>query len=185
MINPQQKVGQVLEILSLILHQFQREGVQIIPLLEVPGHQPVDLFVKFPSKEFLIISMRSLGEAKVFFRAEKEALYIRRTKGSRGLKQWMPDPLRELREQELWLRKNRRDLFGGSSRDSRRPLAKVLVLWSPTKLGEHKEDLYDTIGDEKFVTIRKSGTTTLVPKEEILEFISAYLTLRELQKVQT
>lgn len=184
LLNRLQKVTQIVNVMTVILDEFEKQDVQVIPRLEVPDQQPIDLFVRFPSKEFLIVSIRSLAESKVFYRDDKEALYVRRTKGSRGLKQWMPDPLLELREQESWLRKNRRDLFGGSSRDSRRPLAKVLVLWTTTKLGEHKEDLYDTIGDQKFLTIRKSGTTTVIQREEVLDFIKAYLAFRTARKDQ-
>ena len=172
-----QKLGQLLQSGTAIVDSFETEGVEIFPRIEVPNCQPIDLFVRFPNKEFLLISIRSLSGATVVYNEAIETLQIRRK--NKGLKKWAADPLSELSEQELWLRKNRRDLFGGSSNDARRPLAKLLVLSEETKFDEHSDGLYREINNEKFFTIKQKGTISIVSDNQIVEFIRAYLAQRQ------
>lgn len=169
-----QKLSQLLMAGTAIVDAFEAEGVEIFPQIEVPNCQPVDLFVRFfPSKEFLLISLRSLSGATVVYNEAIETLQVRRK--NKGLKKWEADPLSELSDQELWLRKNRRDLFGGSSNDARRPLAKLLILTGETKFHDHSESLYREINDEKFFTVKKKGTISVITDDQIVPFIRAYL----------
>lgn len=173
-----QKLGQLLQLGTAILDAFEGQGVEIVPRIEVLNCQPVDLFVRFlPTKEFLLISIRSLSGATVVYNEEIETLQVRRK--NKGLKKWEADPLSELSEQELWLRKNRRDLFGGSSNDARRPLAKLLVLAGETKFDEHSDSLYREIDNEKFFTIKKKGTVSIISDHQVVKFIQAYLAQRQ------
>jgi hypothetical protein len=173
-----QKLSQLLMAGTAIVDAFEHEGVEIFPQIEVPNCQPVDLFIRFfPSKEFLLISIRSLSGATVVYNEAIETLQVRRK--NKGLKKWEADPLSELSDQELWLRKNRRDLFGGSSNDARRPLAKLLILTGETKFRDHSDSLYREINDEKFFTVKKKGTISIIADDQIVPFIRAYLAQRQ------
>jgi hypothetical protein len=172
-----QTTSQRFLLMKELLENFKDEGIQIEVGLQIASDvRPIDLFLRFPDKEFILVQNRSLGNSKVFFNEKIEALQFIRKGG--GLKKWEPDPLAELAVQEKTLRKTRRDLFGGSSKDQRRPLAKLLVLWNETRLGEHDEQTYDTIKENRFLTIRKIGTAAIVEKEQAVEFIRAYIAHR-------
>ena len=168
-----QKVAQLIRHTAAILEKFEEQGVLIYPQLEIPGYRPLDLFVKFPTKEMFAISIRSIGESKILYNEHNQTLCFRRKKG--GLKKWNPDPLQELGEYEFWLRKNRQDLFGKSSKDQRRPLVKVLVFGGQTQIGEHKDNLYSMVGDQKILTIRRKGTINVLSEDQVTNFIEAYL----------
>lgn len=131
-----EKVSRILRVGTAILDAFEFQGVELYPRLEVPGHNPLDLFVRFPLLALLLISLRSMRGAEIVFKEENETLYAKR-KG-KGSKKWLPDPLLELSDYQSWLKANRQQ-FGISSKEVRKPLAKVLVLCGETKLDEHKE----------------------------------------------
>jgi hypothetical protein len=173
-----QTVSQRVILIEALIKAFQREGVKIHSGLPFEGAREIDVFVAFPDKEFILIQNRSLGNSKVFYNQKAEALQFIRKGG--GLKTWEPDPLVELAVQEKALRKTRRDLFGGSSKDQRKPLSKLLVLWGETRLGYHDEQMYDTIGG--YLTIRKIGTANVVEKDQAVDFIRAYLAYRRSPK---
>ena len=175
-----QTTSQRFLLMTELVEAFEDEDVEIEVGLEPDGVRPIDFFLKFPDKEFILIQIRSLGDSRVTYNEEREALRFKKRGG--GLKTWKPDPLFELAEQERWLRRQRYDLLGTSSRDRRRPLAKLLVLSGNTTLGDHPEHLYDTIDDQKHLTIRKFGTTAIVGNNQVVDFIRGYLASRRSRK---
>jgi len=175
-----QTISQRYLLMLELIEAFEEEDVAIEVGLEPEGLRAIDFFLRFSDKEYVLIQIRSLGDAKVTYNEEREALRFRKKGG--GSKTWEPDPLFELAEQERWLRRQRYDLLGQSARDRRRPLAKLLVLWQETVLGDHPEHLYVTMDDQKYLTIRKMGTTALVTKNQIIDFIQGYLASRRSRK---
>jgi hypothetical protein len=175
-----QTVSQRVMLLEQLIEAFQEEGMKVYSGFSPEEAKQIDFFITFPDKEFILVQNRSLGDAKVVYNANKQALCFRRKGG--GLKAWEPDPLIELAVQEKWLRKSKRDLFGGSSRDVRRPLAKLLVLWGESRVGDHEEQMYDTIEGSRFLTIRKAGTAAIVEKSRAIDFIRAYVAHRRSPK---
>ncbi len=167
-----QTVSQRIILMEWLVEAFQEEGIKIHSGISLEGARQIDFFLAFPDKEFLLVQNRSLGDSKVFYNEKTEALQFMRKGG--GLKTWEPDPLVVLAVQEKALRKTRRDLFGGSSRDQRRPLSKLLILWGGTSLGTHSRQMYETIGG--YLTIRKIGTANIVENKQAIDFIRAYLT---------
>jgi hypothetical protein len=160
-------------VMQELVEAFEGEDVAIEVGLKPEGLREIDFFLRFPDKEFILIQIRSVGEAKVVYNEKLEALQFRRKGG--GLTTWKPDPLAELTRQEQWLRKERHDLLGTSSRDKRRPLSKLLVLANETTVGEHSEALHFT---ENSLTVRRSGTFSVVSKDQVVNFVRAYLSLR-------
>ncbi|NJR64043.1 MAG: hypothetical protein HC769_38015 [Cyanobacteria bacterium CRU_2_1] len=175
-----EKVARITILITAILEEFESLGVETLPFLKVPGYQPIDLFVRFPGKEFLLFAVRSFGESKIVYNESKQALYYKRVKN--GLKKWQPDPLTELSEQAYWLRKNKRELFG-NSKGVRKPMAKVLVIWGKTQLDEHQEHLYAPLGDQKFLFIsREGGACYVIHQNQICDFVRAWLVHRQSQE---
>lgn len=167
-------------LMSGLVEAFEDEDIAIEVGLTIDGLPDIDFFLRFPDKEFILIKIRSLSFSRIVYNEEREALRFKKEGG--GLSTWKPDPLNELAEQERWLRKHRPDLLGTTSRDRRRPLAKLLVLWTDTFLGDHPEHLYATIDNQKFLTIRNMGTVTIVEKDQVIQFIRAYLSSRRSRK---
>lgn len=175
------KLARLLKVMFALLENFEHLGVQVFPTLKVPEKKnPIDLFVRFPRKAHIIISIRSKGESEIVYNEAKEALYVKR--GKKGLKDWQPCPLVELGDYTNWLTKNRQ-LFGMSSKEVRNvPLSKVLVVWNPTKISTHREHLYSTIESLKLLVLKRKGTAFVIPDEDIINFVRAYLAHYEAQK---
>ncbi len=172
-----QKISRLTKLIQEILEEFEDQGVETLPLIKVQGVQPVDLFIRFPGKEFLLFAIRSFGEATIVYNESKQTLYYKR--GPKGTNKWKPDPLMELSEQAYWLKKNRRDLFG-SSKGVRKPMPKVLVVWEKTQLQQHEDHLYTTVGGQKFLFLpREGGACYVIHHNEVVDFIRAYLMERQ------
>ena len=177
-----EKVARLIKLMKLILENFEELGVEMLPLHKTPKAQPIDLIVRFPGKEFLLFAIRSHGDSTVVYNQNKEALYHKR--GQKGMSRWKPDPLDDLAEQEFWLRNNRRNFFGGTAKGSRRPMAKVLIVWGQTRLDEHQEQLYANVDNQKFLFIRreKGGAFYVIHQTQVTDFIRAYLAHRQSQE---
>ena len=169
------KVNQIHRSMTALLDTFDLQGGELIPRLTIPGQGSLDLFARFPSKHWFAIALRSQGKSTIFYNEAKEAIYIRRQQGGKGLNQWTPDHIQRLSDQEFWLRRNQIDLFGKSSRDKRRPLVKLLVLTGQTRLGKHPEHLYANIGNQKVLLLRKRASVYVLEEEQLTDFVKAWL----------
>jgi hypothetical protein len=175
-----EKIVRLEKVATLLLENFVDQGVQVFPvqgLEEAQGvkiQNPIDLFIRFPGKTHIFLSIRSKGDSEIVYNEAREDLQIkRRNRG--GLVTWKPCPLVELADYERWLNRNR-NLFGMTSREATKtPTAKVLVLWHPTTADDHKPHLYSELGDIKILALRRKGTAFVIQEEEILNFVRAWL----------
>jgi hypothetical protein len=174
------KIARLEKVTSLLLENFEDRGVQVFPvqgLEEVNGvkvQNPIDLFVRFPRKTHIFLSIRSKGDNEIVYNESKEVLQVKKKRG--GLSLWEPCPLVELADYKVWLDKSRA-VFGLNSREAQKtPTARVLVLWPPTKAENHKPHLYSEVGDAKILALRRKGTAFVIQEEEILNFVRAWLT---------
>lgn len=169
-----QESGRIPEerIFTAIRTAFATDGVEVYHRVQIGESQDLDIFVRFPqSKDLFALSVKQWGEGKVVYHEDRDTLCFRKRNRSLAYMN-NPDPLKELRDHEWWLRKNRRDVFGGSSRDTKRPVRKVMVFAEPTLIQTHRDHLYTTIGDQKFVKIeREKSTVFLLAENQIIDFI--------------
>jgi hypothetical protein len=170
-----QKTSQILLNMERLLNEFESQGVILTPELAVPENGTLDLFMRFPNppKVNFAIGFRSNGNSKVSYNSAKETLYRRRKNG--GLKPWDVDLFRRIGLQEFWLRKNRKDLFGQSSKDKNRSVVKLLVLTGETRLGSHPEEMYVSVGDQRVLFIQKRVSVYLMEENQLIPFIRAWL----------
>jgi hypothetical protein len=167
------KLTRLIDVMEDILSKFESSGVRIFPTITQPEGNPIDLFVQFPKKAHLLISIRSKGNGQVVYNPERKALYFKRSEKGRRI--WLPCPLTELGDYTMWMNKNRL-IFGMSSKDIRNlPLAKVLTLWEPTSLNRHRQLLDSKVGSVERFAITGKGVAFLIMKEEVTDFIQAYL----------
>jgi hypothetical protein len=174
------KIARLEKVTSLLLENFEDQGVQVFPVQgveEAKGvkvENPIDLFIRFPRKTHIFLSIRSKGDSEIVYNEAKEYLQIKR-KNRSGLVTWKPCPLVELADYEKWLNKNRA-LFQLSSREATKtPTAKVLVLWNPTRADDHRPHLYSELGEVKLLALRRKGTAFVIQEEETLAFFKAWL----------
>jgi len=167
------KLARILKVMRVLLEEFQDDGILVFPCLQVPEHEPLDLFVIFPKKVHLLISLRSKGDCKIVFNEENETLYTK-YKGKR-IKKWLPCPLVELSDYQFWLGKNRRT-FGITADGIRKyPVIKLMVLWKPTRLEHHREHLYNQMADMSVLALSRKGTALVIDEEDVLSFVRATL----------
>jgi hypothetical protein len=168
-----EKLTRIIDVMEALLTEFEALGIRIFPTITQPEGNPIDLFVQFPQKAHLLISIRSKGKGQVVYQPERKMLYFKRS--DKGTRIWLPCPLTELGRYTMWMNKNRL-MFGMSSREIRNlPLAKVLLLWEPTSLNRHRQHLDSTVGSVERFAITGKGVAFLIMKEEVTDFIKAYL----------
>ncbi len=168
------KLARIVKVMRPLLEEFEEQGIQIFPCLEVAGHDPLDFYIRFPEAQ-LLVSIRSMNNAEVVYNERTEHLYSRKNKKKGGLRKWLPCPLVELSDYQAWLYKTRQ-LFGLTSKQVQKfPLAKVLVLWSSTTIHEHREELYTSIGSLQFLALKRKGTAFVIQEDNIVDFVNAYL----------
>ena len=170
-----QKLARLEKITAILLEEFKSKGIQVFPGLQIENLNPIDLFIRFPRKTHLFISIRSRGDSEVTYNEKREILQVKKNQKN-GLTTWKPCPLVELSDYERWLSKNRA-IFGMSSKEViKTPTAKVLVLWPPTKAAsDHNSHLYSEMGSMKILALRRKGTTFVIQQEEVTEFVKAWL----------
>ena len=175
-----EKIARLEKVTTLLLENFADQGIQVFPvqgLEEAQGvkvQNPIDLFIRFPRKTHLFLSIRSKGDSEIVYNESKEVLQVKKKRG--GLSLWEPCPLVELADYKVWLDKSR-VLFGLNSREAQKtPTARVLILWHPTKAEDHKSHLYSELGHAKILALRRKGTAFVIQEEEILTFVRAWLT---------
>jgi hypothetical protein len=168
-----EKLARIIKVMRVLLEEFQDMGILVFPCLPVPEHEPIDLFVIFPEKIHLLISIRSKGDCKIVFNEGREILYTKHEK--KGLRRWLPCPLVELSGYHSWLGKNRRT-FGISANAIRKyPVIKALILWKPTRLERHREHLYNQVAEMPILALSRKGTALVIEEEDVLSFVRANL----------
>ncbi|TVP65587.1 MAG: hypothetical protein EA343_02825 [Nodularia sp. (in: Bacteria)] len=170
-----EKIARLEKLTALLLEEFKSEGIEVFPVLKPTDKNPIDLFIRFPRKTHLFISIRSRGDSQVVYNEKREILQVKK-KNKQGLTTWKPCPLVELSDYERWLNKNR-ELFWMTSKEAiKTPAAKVLVLWPPTQADpNHNDHLYTEMGSMRILALRRKGTAFVIQSEEITEFIRAWL----------
>ncbi|NJL20561.1 MAG: hypothetical protein HC895_06700 [Leptolyngbyaceae cyanobacterium SM1_3_5] len=63
-----------------LLEAFEVEDVAIEAALKPEGLPAIDFFLRFPDKEYILIQIRSVGNAKVVYNEKLEALQFRSKK---------------------------------------------------------------------------------------------------------
>jgi hypothetical protein len=150
-------------------------GVKITPQVPIEGtSRYLDLFVELPEQRFFLILIRAPEKGVIFYNEEREVICLRRGR-KLGITYYdRPDLISEAKEYEHWIRKNRRDLFGGTSRGAKRPALRLLVIAQPTQIRPMPEHLYDTVNNLKVPFIRNSkGSTYLLLEEQLCKFLAA------------
>lgn len=174
------KIEQLCGNTAQLLESFRRREVIVTPRVPVPGHGTLDFFIRFPqppNKVNFAVAFRSQRGATITYNEEKESLYIRHRTG--GLNQWKPDHIFKLAQQESWIRMNRPELLGDSSRDKRRSIIKLLILGRETKLGHHQERLYVQHGHLRVLLLRKHVSLYVLEEFQFIPFIDNWLTLKK------
>lgn len=169
------ELSQLVRAISAILDVFEdHQQIEYLTRLEIPNQGVLDLLVKFfPARVNFAIALRSQGGATITYKEEKEALYRRNKSG--GIKPWTPDHIYRLNEQEFYIRKYQNHLLGSSSRARCRPIVKLFVLTIGTRLGQHPEYLYVTIGQEKVVLIKKRISVYMMEEKQLIPFFQGFL----------
>lgn len=165
-----------LEAIERMAAKIERRFPEAKVTLQIPisnALRPLEMFVELPEKRFFLISVRAPGKGKVFYNEQREVICFQR-EGRNGVTRYKkPDLIEQAKENEHWIRKNRRDLFGGSSRDARRTAVRVLAFARPTELKSFSEHLYDNVANTKIPYIRNSkGTIYILLEEQICDFLA-------------
>lgn len=169
-----EKLARIIRVGKAFVDNFESMGVRLIPCIEVPKINPLDLLVEF-NNCFLYISIRSMGKASILYNEKLEILQVKRK--DKGLNKWYPDPISELNTYQYYMSKNNHG-YGITSYKMRSPYAKILLISGETTLGQHRKELYTTLGGREYLALPKTnvrGTTFVITENMIIDFAKAYL----------
>ncbi|MGY2837734.1 hypothetical protein ACVWXE_001805 [Thermostichus sp. MS-CIW-41] len=174
-----EKVRRLVELMKELDEAFKGQGLEMTALVEHPTNEPVDLLLRFPGKHFFLLGIRSYGDAEVVFN-EKRQRFFQKKPDDKGLRSILLDPVDTLMQHVVWLQKHYRPFFGGTSRAAKRPLPRILVIWKPSRLAQHREELYETFGSVRVLSARyeKGGSLFAVNREDVIMFVKEYLAFR-------
>lgn len=176
------KYARIEKVIELFQSEFGESEIQILSDLEMEGgddpdreYDRIDLYIRFPKKTQIFITVRSMGKNTVAYNEVSETLLIKRSRGRTSEVQ--PCPILGLNQNKQWLTKNRKAFDLSSNAVFKTATAKVLVIWNETKLANHRQELYSDIGKGKYLTLFKEGTKTFVVEQERLaDFVRDWLT---------
>jgi hypothetical protein len=100
-----QKLARLEKLTATLLDEFKSEEIQVFPVIKVEDKNPIDLFIRFPRKTHLFISIRSKGDSEIIYNEKREILQVKR-KNKGGLRTWEPCPLVELADYKSWFDKS-------------------------------------------------------------------------------
>ena len=173
------KLRRLVQLMKELDAAFREQGIEMQALIEHPSNEPIDLLIRFPGKHFFLLCIRSYGDAEVFFDEKKQKFFQKRA-NNKGRRAILLDPIDTSMQQIIWLQKHYRPFFGGTSRAAKRPLTRILVVWPPSRLGKHRDELYETFGEAKVLAARyeRGGAIFAVNREDVVKFIEEYLAFR-------
>jgi hypothetical protein len=174
-----QRLGHIEQLMKKLIEEFSEEGIEIFPRLNIEGLDYIDLFIRFPSKTFFVVSLQNIGDNTLFYsmhRArssgkQRGGLYLKSSKGSS--RTFRSKKLDLLPEQEKSIRKQYRDILGGTAKDARSGMNKIIAICGkeakmtnnfPSELTEKHEG-------RKFYLAQKNPGIFIMRDEEITDFI--------------
>lgn len=172
------KLRELIRLMKELDEAFRGQGMEMQALIENKQEIPADLLMRFPGKHFFMLSLRSCGKAEIIFNEKRERFFRKKENG--GLRIILPDPVAVAMLQATSLQKHYRPFFGGTSRAARRPLCRLMVVCEPSRLGKHRDELYQTFGEVKALSVHyeKGGSIFAVNREDVLNFVKEYLQFR-------
>jgi hypothetical protein len=172
-----QRLQQVKDLMRRLMDKFRDEGIEIFPCLEIEHLDSIDLFIRFPTRYFFMVSCQFIGKNTLFYsknaasESQKDGLYLRHEKGRR--KKFKSEKLNLLPAQERHLRQQYKDILGGSNKDTRSAIVKILAISGkeakmtnnfPSWLTEKNES-------RNYYLAQKNPSIFVMRDEEIISFI--------------
>lgn len=172
-----QRLQQIKNLVQTLMDEFKNEHIEVFPCLEIEGMDNIDLFIRFPDKIFFMVSLQAIGKNTLFYsphaasEKQRDGLYLRNEKGRR--KDFRPKKLELLPKQEKILRQQHKNILGGSSKDTRSGIVKILgICGEDAKLTHHfPAELTEINNGKKFYLAQKNPSIFVMRDQEIIKFI--------------
>ena len=173
-----EKFRQLVHLMKELDEAFKDKGIEMEALIEHSQNTPVDVLLRFPGRHFFLLCLRSCGHAEIVFNEKRERFFQKKPNG--GLRVILPDPVGMVMQQATTLQKHYRQFFGGTSKAARRPLCRLMIVCQPSRLAQHREELYEAFGEVKALSIHyeKGGSLFAVNREDVVVFVKEYLAFR-------
>jgi hypothetical protein len=177
-----QRLQQIKDLMTALIATFQDDGIEIFPCLEIYATDSeessfIDIFIRFPNKKFFMISLQAIGRSTLLHSNKQDleqrhyGLYLKTFKGKR--KDFRPQKLAMMPEQEKYLRKQHKEIFGGSTKDARSGVIKILGICGKEAKISHTfpKEFTEKINGERFYLAQKNPSIFVMRDQDIIEFI--------------
>lgn len=158
--------------ISIILIKHFGSNIQIS--LDVQTDLNIlDVFLKMPDKRSFALMLRSNGASYVKWRKDKEEFYCRKP-GKDGIKKWSSptSAIEQLQKVTTALKQNKDPLLGTTRTERNRPITKVIVFTSETKLDRNNPpELWTDFGQAKALKIDTSVLIYAIDQDNLINFL--------------
>ena len=163
-------VDRIVSVMELLLEEFKDEEITITPRVKTSTGM-IDLIVRTADGRYFALLLRSNGESKVLWRAERQEFYTVR-KGTKSKWSGLELSGERLNRMMLSLKEEKNPLVAISNAERKKGFTKTIVLTGKTKLDINNDpNLMVKFGHT--TALRMSGTSTyyLVERANLANFL--------------
>ncbi|MCY7337800.1 MAG: hypothetical protein LH613_16570 [Chamaesiphon sp.] len=157
---------------TIMLNKHFGSDIQIS--LDVQADMNIlDVFLKMPDKRSFALMLRSNGTSYVKWRKDKQEFYCRKP-GKDGIKKWSSptSAIKQLQQVTTVLKQNKDPLLGTTRTERNRPITKVIVFTSETKLDRNNPlDLWTDFGQAKALKIDTGVLIYAIDQDNLINFL--------------
>jgi hypothetical protein len=177
-----QRLQQIEDLMTALIAAFKNDDIEIFPCLEIHAANSeessfIDLFIRFPNKKFFMISLQAIGRSTLLhtnkpdLEQHRYGLYLRTLKGKR--KDFRPQKLAMMPDQEKYLRQQHKDIFGGSTKSARSGVIKILgICGKEAQINcTFPKELTEKINGKRFYLAQKNPSIFVMRDQDIIEFM--------------
>jgi hypothetical protein len=163
-------IDRIVSVMEMLLDEFKEESITITPRVKTKVGI-IDLLVKTSDGRHFALTLRSNGESKVLWRAERQEFYtVRKGRKSKwsGL-EFLGD---ELHQMMLSLKEEEKLLLGSSNAARKKAFTKVIVFTSKTRLDPNNDpNLMVNFGRTTALRMMGQFTYYLVDRANLADFL--------------
>ena len=163
-------VDRIVSVMEILLEEFNDEGITITPRVKT-NNGMIDLIVRTADGRYFALLLRSNGDSKVLWRADRQEFYTVR-KGSKSKWSGLELSGERLNSMMLSLKEERNPLVAISNAERKKGFTKTIVLTGKTKLDINNDPTL-MVNFGRTTALRMSGTSTyyLVERANLADFL--------------
>lgn len=163
-------IDRIVSVMEMLLEEFREEGITITPQVKTE-HGTIDLLIRTADGRYFAFMLRSNGESRIKWRADRQGLFAVKKGGTRiwsdgnSLGQKMDGSILALKEQK-------NPLFGTSNTERKKTIIKGIILTAQTRIDPNNDPaLLVNFGRTTALRVQTDTILYLVDKANVANFL--------------